>query len=298
MPAVVGILPVLLQEAATSAAGSAAPSLLLLPPALQWLAAATAFIVKPLYMALSLLLALFLRRRREADLAALKWAMIFFFAGELFCAINYLFFAEGSLLAEYLHMFGMAVAFGFTVLAAAEFADERLVHFSAAGKSCSLLAACGRCYKHDDVACSLRVIFTFTLPCLICFCALPLLAGIRPAYQSTMILGTPYAYSHPAPYQLFEARYTPLAAAAFFTAALLTLLLRRERSWTAAKLLFAGGAGFLAFGMFRLVLLSLYRENLAWFIIWEELTEFLYIAAVGLFLLVFRRKPLLAAPLP
>ena len=269
-----------------------------MPLARQWLVAVTAFVIKPLYMALSLLLAWFLRRRREADLSALKWAMLLFFAGELFCAVNYLFFGERSLLAEYLHMFGMALAFGFTVLAISEFMDERVVHFSAAGKNCSLLAACGKCYKSAAVACSLRVIFCIVLPCLILLCVMPPLAGIHSAVQGTVILGTPYTYAHPEVYQLFETRIAPAVAALFFLAALLVLGLRRERSWAAAKLLFAGGAGYLSFALFRLVLFSMYRENLAWFVVWEEWTEMLFVAAAWLVLLVFRKRPLLAAPLP
>jgi hypothetical protein len=249
-------------------------------------------------MGLSLLLAWFLRRRRAFDLSALKWAMIFFFAGELFCAVNYLFFNDGSTLAEYLHMFGMVLAFGFTVLALAEFLDERIIHFSAAAKKCALLAACWKCYKNDTVACSLRVIFCITLPCLILLCAMPPLAGIRFVTQDTVILGTPYTYAHSALYQLFETRCAPAFAAIFFMAALLVMLLRRERSWTAAKLLFSGGAGFLSFAMFRLILFSLYCKNLAWFAIWEEWTELMYIAAICLFLLVFRKKPLLDAAQP
>jgi hypothetical protein len=295
---VVGSLPLLLPRAATATTSIEPAVPRSLPLAMQWLVVATAFFVKPLYMALSLLLAWFLRRRRGSDLSALKWAMIFFFTGELFCAVNYLFFHDGSHLAEYLHMFGMALAFGFTVLAASEFLDERIVHFSAAGKSCSLLAACGKCYKTSEIACSLRLVFMIILPGLALLCAMPPLVPVRFAVQDTVILGTPYIYSHPVIYQLFETRYSPLVAAAFFLAALLTLLLRRERSWPAAKLLFAGGAGFFSFAMFRLVLLSLYGENLPWFVIWEELTELIYVATAWLFLLVFRKKPLLFSRQP
>ena len=133
-------------------------------------------------------------------------------------------------------------------------------------------------------------------PCLIAVCAMPLLAEPRPALQKVIILGTPYAYSHPRIYQIFEIRYAPAAAAVFFAAAFLLMLLRQERSFPTAKLFFSGGAGFLAFGMFRLILFSLYNDNLAWFVIWEELGELIFVAALGLFLLVFRKKPLLLQP--
>jgi hypothetical protein len=265
-------------------------------PWLQWAAALTAFAVKPFYMLLSLLIAIGLRRQHSPDLSALKWAMALFFGGELSCAVNYLFFAERSHWAEYLHMAGMAAAFALTVLALVEFIDKRLVRYSPADAPCALLAACGKCYKTAPVRCSLRVAFTIGAPCLAALCALPLLAQPRPALQDVVILGTPYAYSHPLAYQLVEIRYAPIAAALFFAAALFLLLRLKERAFAGAKYFFAGGAGFLGFAMFRLVLLAVYSNNLAWFVIWEELTELIYIGALGLFLLVFRKKPMLQAP--
>jgi hypothetical protein len=296
--AVAVILPLLLYRvipiAITPSRAVARP----MSPWLQWIAVLTAFGVKPFYMILSLLIAIWLRRQRSPDLVALKWAMSSFFGGELFCAVNYLFFAEQSRPAEYLHMAGMAVAFGLIVLALVEFMDDRLVRFSDPGARCALLAACGKCYKNAAVSCSLRVVFAIAAPCLIALCAMPLLVEPRPAFQNVIILGTPYTYSHFQLYQLFEMRYAPAAAAIFFAAAFLLMLLRKERSFPAAKLFFSGGAGFLAFSMFRLILLSLYHSNLAWFVIWEELTELIFVGGLGLFLLVFRKKPLLLQPHP
>lgn len=295
---IIAAMPLLAAQAAPPTTGSDPAAPLSLPPTLQWLTVITAFVVKPLYMGLSLLLAWFLRRRRDADMSALKWAMVFFFSGELFCAVNYLFFNEGSILAEYLHMAGMALAFAFIVLAIAEFFDARIVHFSSVGTTCSLLSACGKCYKTAPVSCSLRQVFVVTLPCLALLCALPLLVPIRFAAQGTVILKTPYTYAHPVVYQWFETRYAPLLAALFFLAALLVFLLRRERAWAAAKLLFAGGAGLLAFAFFRLVLFSLFQDALHWFVVWEEWSEMMFIAALWLSILVFRKKPLLASPQP
>jgi hypothetical protein len=298
---VIAILAPLLHKTSVFGAPTTGPAQavpLRLPLARQWLVATAAFVVKPLYMVLSLLLAWFLRRRRDPDLSALKWAMVFFFAGELSCAVNYLFFRDGSWPAEYLHMSGMVLAFGCIVLAVAEFCDERIVHFSAANRNCALLAACGKCYKSAEVACRLRLVFMVVLPCLLLLCAVPLLVPLRPAFQETVILNTPYAYAHPVIYQFFETRLAPLAAALFLLAALRLMLLRRERSWKSAKLLFAAGTGFLSFALFRLVLFALFRDNLAWFVIWEEWTEMMFIAALWLFILIFRKKPLLATPQP
>jgi hypothetical protein len=295
MMGIAAVVPVLLFLAAHQTAGIVPPTPLSLPPLLQWLTVATAFGVKPLYMALSLLLAWFLRHRRDADLSALKWAMVFFFGGELFCALNYLFFHERSWPAEYLHMAGMVVAFGLIILAVAELFDERIVHLSAVDRNCALLVACGKCSKNAAVACRLRLVFMAALPGLVLLCALPLLVPLRFAAQGTVILGTPYTYTHSALYQLVETRYAPFVAALFFAAALLAFLIRRERAWSTAKLLFAGGAGFLSVALVRLVLLSLFRDNLAWFVIWEEWTELLFVAMAWLFLLVFRKRPLLVS---
>jgi hypothetical protein len=297
-PGNAGSMPIFLPLATQHRSGIGLPFAFPLPPAVQWLTVVTAFFIKPLYMALSLLLAWFLRRRREADLRAMKWAMVFFFAGELFCALNYLLFSERSGAAEVLHMSGMAVAFSFSILAVSEFMDGRIIHFSAANRNCALLAACGKCYKTAAVACNLRLAFSIALPCLALLCAVPLLVPLRPAFQETVILGSPYTYGHPALYQAFETRYIPLAAALFFLAAFGLFLMRRERAWAAAKLCFAAGAGFLSFSMFRLALFSLFRERLHWFVIWEEWSEMMFIAALWLAILVFRRKPLLAPPQP
>jgi hypothetical protein len=42
--------------------------------------------------------------------------------------------------------------------------------------------------------------------------------------------------------------------------------------------------------MFRLVLFQVYRDNLTWFVFWEEVTELIYIVGVGAVLWIFRRK--------
>jgi len=80
----------------------------------QHAAVLTAFVVKPIYMLTSFLISILLWKRSELVLKSLKWAMIFFFIGESFCAANYL-FAENhdAHLLEYLHGLGMVLSFGF-----------------------------------------------------------------------------------------------------------------------------------------------------------------------------------------
>ena len=44
----------------------------------------------------------------------------------------------------------------------------------------------------------------------------------------------------------------------------------------------------MGFGLFRLVLLQVYRDNLVWYAAWEEVTELLFVLSAGLVLWIFR----------
>ena len=56
------------------------------------IAVISAYVIKPTYTILSLVLAILLWRKNETDLIALRWSMIFFFLGENCCAINFVIF--------------------------------------------------------------------------------------------------------------------------------------------------------------------------------------------------------------
>lgn len=250
---------------------------------------ACAFGVKPLYMAASLALAILLLRRRERGLAALGGALAAFFAGEAFCAVNYLFYGEGSVLMEYLHMYGMILSFGFFTYALVEGIDGRILHFSDRGKKCAFAALCRGCYKQGDAPCRLRQSFQLVLAFLLIVSAVPLLTSVRPVSYNTDIFGVFYNYTHQVPFQVYEKYVAPLMALALFAAALSILSIIRERAMPAVKIIFSAGMGLLGFSLFRVLLFSLYRDNMAWFVCWEEITEFLYIAGVGFFLWTFRK---------
>ena len=57
-----------------------------------------------------------------------------------------------------------------------------------------------------------------------------------------------------------------------------------------SKIFFAVGMGFLGFSMFRLILFGVYRDNLLWYVVWEELTEFLFIGLAAIALWLFRER--------
>ncbi|HUT52980.1 MAG TPA: rhodanese-like domain-containing protein [bacterium] len=255
----------------------------------QWAACITAFGVKPLYMLLSFALILWTWKLEAPDLAALRRGLAFFLAGESFCAMNYLFFSEDSYLIEYLHGFGMVVAFGFTSYAVMEGLDRRVLKYSDQAAQCAALPLCGACAKHTDVPCRLRRLFMLALAALCCLCFIPLLAGFHAVSYNTDILGTAYNYSHPVLFQIYEDRCCPGAALFFFGCALL-FLVRDGKDIAPAKVMMSAGLGFFGFSFFRLTLFSVYRDNLAWFVAWEEFTELIYVAGTGLALWIFREK--------
>jgi rhodanese-related sulfurtransferase len=254
----------------------------------QWAGAIAGFVVKPLYGLISFVLILVLWRRRDADLAALKWAMICFFLGEQFCAVNYLVFGERSYSMEYLHSLGMLLCFGFTTYALFEAMDRRMIRFSEPDARCAALPLCRRCYKHADVPCGLKRTFLVLIPAMAVLALMPATAGLNLTGYHASVLGSPYYYSHPAAYQMFERIACPAAAIALMASSLAVLLLKRD-GVPAAKLLFAAGMGPLGFSLLRLLVSAPYADNQVWFVFWEEATELIFIAGVAAMLWIFRR---------
>ena len=260
----------------------------------QWSAVIAGFVFKPLYMTLSLFLAIALWRTRAPDLTAVKWSMLAFFVGEAWCAVNYLIFDYTSYLSEFLHSFGMVVAFGFFIYAVMEGIDSRLMKLSAAGQRCGALELCGSCIKTEEVDCGARKIFLLLILVTGILTFMPLQAEFSPVSYNSVILGTPYNYSHPILYQIFEKRYCP-AWALMLLAIAFVILLRQPRRLPSpfAWVLSTAGLGALAFSFFRLLLGMVYENNLIWSTFWEELTELVFITSIWTFLLLFRNSLLM-----
>jgi hypothetical protein len=109
------------------AAGVAALPFQAMSQVQQWQVVLYAFGIKPLYMALSFLLIVWIWRQKAADMTALRWGLVWFWLGETACSIDYIFFARASHFWEYAHGFGMAVGFSFIAYAALEGIDQRLI---------------------------------------------------------------------------------------------------------------------------------------------------------------------------
>lgn len=256
----------------------------------QWSAVMAAFVVKPFYMLFSFGLILIVWRLKSSDMVALRWALIFFLSGEIFCAINYIFFREKSYLMEYLHIYGMVLCFGSVTYAFIEGLDLRIVKYSNPTKRCGLMELCGTCVKYTDTRCEMRRVFLYMIPLVFILCFIPILSDLHGVYYNTVILGTHYNYAHSAIYQIFEIRIAPVIGALLFAASFMILLIRKEHQVTLPKLLFSGGVGFFGFSMFRLVLFKIYRDNLVWFVVSEEVTELLFVLWIGAILWIFRGR--------
>ena len=166
---VFGILPLIVYPVYNSKAPKAASGppekadvFIVSSPTEQLAAVATAFVVKPVYTLIALIVALVLWKKADIELKALKWAMLFFFFGENFCAANFLFtYSHDSHLLEYLHSLGMVLSFGFAAFALLEGIDRYALHYSDTNKTCALAGFCRRCHKFEDVSCGLQSAFIF-----------------------------------------------------------------------------------------------------------------------------------------
>ncbi len=259
-------------------------------PVLEQAAAVIAyFFFKPIYMMLSVLIALVIRKSRSPDLVALRWGMIFFFLGEAACAVNYFGYRETSYLWEYLHGLGMLLAFGFVTYAILEGIDRRILMLSAPDHRCAALSLCGGCIKCGEPSCGLKRVFFVLTPALLVLALMLPTADWQDNSYNTLVFGSVYNYVHLRVHQQFENWYCAAAAIAMFTASLAILAVKRENSIAAAKVAFAAGMGPLMFGMLRMILGGAYDQNRVWYLFWEETTELLFIFGVCLVLWIFRR---------
>jgi rhodanese-related sulfurtransferase len=258
------------------------------PACEQWAAVLAFFFVKFFYTLFAAIIIVVLWHRHEADLAALRWGMIFFFIGEAACFVNVMLFAEHSVAFEYLHNAGMVLTFAYTIYALLEGLDARLIHYSDAGR-CAAGGLCHGCIKHAQVSCGLRRLFLMLTPATALLAGVPLLASFRTTAYNTSIFGVLHTYTHPILEQVYEWRFLPVVAVALLSASFFVLWLVERHPTPLAKILFAAGAGALGFSFFRLVLVACYSDHLVWFDAWEETTELMYTLLVGGVLIVFHR---------
>ena len=289
-----GLLPLLIYRfvavngCGLTAAKCAALATRNMNPAEQWLAITAGFVIKPVYMLLAFIWIVWLWPRREPDLAALRRGLSAFWLGENACTLNYLCFGGRSDLWEYFHNFGMAVGFAFIAWAVLDGLDRRLIKLSPPHERCAALNLCKTCIKYSDVPCKLQRVFKLLLPATLVIAVIPFTAGIKSLAYNAVVMGTTEQYALMASSQLFENSYCPAMAVIFITASWLVMLFKKDEPVPLAKVLFAAALGPLGFGFMRLFLSGAFTDNLLWYVVWEEVTELLFVVAVGYVLWIFR----------
>lgn len=251
----------------------------------------TGFVIKPAHMILSVLIIWILLGNKSPEITLVKWALVALLVGEAFCALNFIFFHEDSLLAEHIHNAGMIMSFTLVGWAAIVGLDSRIIKLGAQDKPCAIVNLCGRCDKVMGGTCKGRQLFKWMLLAGIIITFLPL--TIEPGYGgiSGWIFESPYFYSELYIFQLFEARYLPLVALFFFAISWFTLRIDKAEPIPGMAILFAAaGLGSLGFAVFRLGLHFLYEQQVLWFSFWEEATELLFVTLVAVVLWVFRQR--------
>jgi rhodanese-related sulfurtransferase len=256
----------------------------------QFLTVASGYGFKTTYSLLAFVLVCVLWRSKAPDLAALRWAMIFFFIGENCCTINYLVFGETSYLFEMLHSYGMLLCFGFTTYAIIEGFDTRLIRLSDPEGKCAALSLCDKCIKYAEVPCGLRRVFYLIIAAMMIVSGMLMTADIHEVSYNVEIYGAAYHYANPLVHQLYEIVFCPAAAIAMFGVSLVMLLRSKGGDIRAAKMTFAAGFGALGFGSLRMILAGAYSRRMVYFVFWEEATELLFVAGVCCVLWVFRRR--------
>lgn len=259
----------------------------------QWMLLLTAVVIKPAYILITTVLIVWLWRQQAPDLIALRRGLLAFWLGENACTVNFLAYHGDCEFWEYLHNFGMVVCFSYITYALLEGLDRRLIKYSSAQDRCAALSLCRACIKYADVPCGLRRAFKMLIPATMVLALMPFCASIQNVAYDTRIIGGVQHFMQSVPRQLFELRYCPALATALLAASWFVLLFKREEPVALAKALFAAGMGPLGFGMMRLFLFAAYRDDLAWFMAWEEFTELLFVLAVAFMLFVFRNSLIL-----
>lgn len=240
----------------------------------QWLLVLSGYVLKPIYMFLTLLAAWLLRSATSPGLVAVRRSLWCFFAGEAFCAIDYLGFGGNSFVMDWFHNAGMVAAISFGFWAVMVLVHQHLLGED--GKPCIFQGLCQPCTKLKH--CRIDKALPLTWGTLALLACVPFTVEPIPTWASlTTILGSPFAYTHDVTRQLVELRYLPLVGFAFLFLSLPWVLRLRN---PIATVWLAAAAGPIIFGCFRMVLVMVWRDDPVWFPVWEEIGEFANILAL------------------
>lgn len=255
----------------------------------QWIMVISGFVIKPVYMIFSFVLIILLWRHTAREMVLIKWAMIIFLLGEIFCAINYLVTGGENEILEILHGLGMV---GISILlpwGLFVFLDRHILNFSVDKSNCVLLQLCRQCWKNSDTTCSLKQLFLFLAPTLAVVSLMPLTALLKPFHYTMTVFKVETQLSLSFRVLQLELRVYPIIASILLIVSMF-FLWRAQKNIKLAQFPFFIGLGFMIFSLFRFFLIYSYYHLPHWVNFWEEMTELIMIAGVGIFLIIFRKK--------
>ncbi|MCZ2120643.1 MAG: hypothetical protein LC108_00085 [Anaerolineales bacterium] len=235
--------------------------------------------IKPIYMMLCLAVIVALIGQTRPALVVLMWGQIAFLAGEIFCAINFYVYQHESLISEYLHSFGMALAFGLTLLALIEWVE---LLTNARRKPLFLK--------------EIRAFTLFALPIFAMLTFIPFLAPLQTDAYTTSIFNVTYSYTRFEAYEIYERRVLPALSLVIFIVTFFYLLRGPSVMPFRAKAMLCAGLGALGFAYFRIALNAIFVDSLVWFEFWEEATELMFVGGVAFalwrFKAMFKKTPI------
>lgn len=263
----------------------------------QGIAYVLAALIKPGYMLFCLALILILARARAwarsaaLPLRLLFWGLVLFDLGETFCALDFYTRAPGKMMypLDLLHGAGMVGMGVFMPWALFRLADDRILRYADPRQPCAIQRFCGACWKRQDATCALHRLFLWSLPALAILCLIPFTLPLRPIHYLSNVFSTPVEYGPPILNELVETRgYALLGALSFMVS--FFILRGGPGSTRRAEFPFFLGIGFFGFALFRFFLHSSFSEALNWSDFWEEITELIAIAWIGLLLFLYRSQ--------
>ncbi len=262
----------------------------------QWLSVIAGLGIKPVYMALSLAILILTRRRAKAAGLSVLWhGLLWFFIGEAFCALNLAWHSPGRIyLNDAMHGFGMALMSALIPWGLFTLFDERVLRYSNPALGCRLQPLCGQCWKRDPVRCGFHDLMLMLLGSLAVVSLIPLTGRLRPEMVEAVVLGTRTDFGVPVLNLWIELRLYPALAVVGFLATLAVLGFGGQKGMRPATPLFFLSFGFLSYSALRFFLSEAFGEAFWWANFWEELTELFFVAAIGMFLFLFRRQLSLA----
>jgi rhodanese-related sulfurtransferase len=254
-----------------------------------------AFVVKPAYIVMTFLIIVMLWRKKSRDLVLIRYAMVLFFIGENACSLNYLVASNSSGWLEIVHGLGMVGMFFLLSWGLVVYFDERVIHYLNPERSCVFQRHCQRCWKKENVSCGLHRLAIFLLPALAFTAFIPVTMPLRPFRIIMPVFLTDVLWLKDFWNLFLEFRLYPILGALCFIISYFWTR-KGQHALQKAQLPFFLALGFTFYSYFRFGLLLTFSENQAWADWWEESTEFIMVALIMIWLVVFKNQLELKRP--